>query len=80
MDLGKAGRRIPDEVSLIYWDVNPRWHGIYAGPEQPHALIARAAVDLLVQKIRDNQMDEGEPQRCVMVEPVWRDGPSLRKR
>ena len=78
--LEKAGIHVPDEVSVIYWDVNPMLSGFYAGPEQHPAPIAGSAVDLLVQKIRDNEMEEGTPQRCVLVEPVWREGPSLRKR
>ncbi len=76
--LESGGVRVPDQVSIIYWDVDPTLYDIYAGPEQHPIPIAEAAVELLVNQLHHNQSSQMTTQRCLLVEPVWRDGSSLK--
>jgi len=76
--LENAGERIPSDVSLVYWDVDPHAYGRWAGPEQHPTPIANSAVDLLVAHMHHNNIMADIPQTCLLTEPVWHDGASLR--
>lgn len=76
--LRKARLKVPSDVSLVHWDVDPHAYGRWAGPEQHPAPIAHSAVDLLVSRIHHNTTGTAMAQTCLLTEPVWHDGASLR--
>ena len=77
--LKEGGIRIPGDVSLIHWDIEPLIYGVLAGPEAHPVPLAQAAIEQLVSQIYNGESSESTTQKCVLVEPQWRDGPSLRR-
>lgn len=77
--LKEGGLRIPEDVSVIHWDVEPLIYDVLAGPEAHPIPLAQAAIEQLVSQIHHGESSESTSQKCVLVEPQWRDGPSLRQ-
>jgi DNA-binding LacI/PurR family transcriptional regulator len=76
--LVEAGYRVPEDVSLIHWDVNPDAYETWAGPEQNPHRISGAAIDLVIGQLHRHEFGIPEIQKCTLVEPVWREGSSLK--
>ncbi len=77
--LKEGGLRIPEDVSLIHWDIEPLIYDVLAGPEAHPVPLAEAAIEQLVGQIHNGESSESTTQKCVLVEPQWRNGPSLRQ-
>lgn len=73
----KNGFRIPEDLGLVSTSVNP-WDTPMAGIDIRAEEIDRAAVDMVVAQI--NRHEKGIPKvaRQILIEGVWRDGPTVR--
>ncbi len=75
--LRAAGVRVPEDVGVATLDWNPslaHMGGVDQRPEQTGA----AAIDLVVDAIARHERGLPEAPRTVLVDGVWRDGPSVR--
>jgi DNA-binding LacI/PurR family transcriptional regulator len=75
----ELGLRIPQDAGFASLDCMPEDFA-YAGVSQPRDRIAAKAVDLVVEQLENNEFGLPEVPKIVMVEGLWRDGPTLLKR
>ncbi len=73
--LKQAGVRVPQDVAYVYLDYTPE-RGDFAGINQQPEKVGAAAVDLLVEQINQNRRGIPETPKSVLIEGVWRDGPT----
>lgn len=73
--LKTAGIRVPGDVAYVYLDYTPE-RGDFAGINQQPEKVGAAAVDLLVEQINQNRRGVPEVPKSVLIEGVWRDGPT----
>jgi Transcriptional regulators len=73
--LQSAGLRVPRDVAYVYLDYTPE-RGDFAGIDQQPEKVGAAAVDLLVEQINQNRRGIPEVPKSVLIEGVWRDGPT----
>ncbi|MGJ3244171.1 MAG: LacI family DNA-binding transcriptional regulator [Opitutales bacterium] len=74
--LEESGLAVPDDVHLLHLNWSEH-RPQYAGVDQDHARVARAAIDLLVSQIHFNRTGLPEHPQTVLIEGTWREGPSL---
>lgn len=80
--LEAVGRRVPQDVSVVglgldafeSTTLNP-----VSGVDNPSALLARMAVDRLVERVESEGDGESTPFDCALVTPVFRDRGSSRR-
>lgn len=80
--LRRASFRVPEDIAYVYLDYTPE-RGDFAGINQRPEKVGAAAVDLLVEQINQNHRGIPEVPKSVLIEGVWRDGPTcppLKKR
>lgn len=75
--LSEAGVKIPEDVGFL---------SLHAFPDRPEAglcmereIVARAAIDLLITQMHENQWSVPSVQHVVHVKPPWQEGNTLRK-
>lgn len=73
------GIRIPEDVGLVVHDWIDRCHR-FAGIDHRRKQTVAAAVDLLATELKNFEYGVPEVARQVLIEPMWRDGPSIRPR
>lgn len=73
-----AGLRVPADVGFAHLDWSAE-KGALAGIDQCSDRIGAAAVDLLIEQLNNNEIGVPREAKTVMIDGVWRDGPSLRK-
>ncbi len=71
--------RVPEDVAFVHIDWIPERGDIAAVDQRPEQ-IGEAAVDLLVEQINQNRRGSPSVPRTVLIEGVWRDGPTLPDR
>ena len=71
--------RVPEDVAFVHIDWIPERGDIAAVDQRPEQ-IGEAAVDLLVEQINQNRRGSPAVPRTVLIEGVWRDGPTLPDR
>lgn len=74
----QAGLRVPADVGFAHLDWSAQ-KGAFAGVDQCSDRIGAAAVDLLIEQLNNNEVGIPKQPKTVMIDGVWRDGPSLRK-
>ncbi|MBC8010710.1 MAG: LacI family DNA-binding transcriptional regulator [Burkholderiales bacterium] len=74
--LKRAGISIPADVAYVYLDYTPE-RGDFAGINQQPEQVGAAAVDLLVEQINQNRRGVPEVPKSVLIEGVWRNGPTF---
>lgn len=77
--LTAAGLRVPEDVACatLYWkEDRPHLAGFY----QNHEHIGAAAVDMVVWQLNHNERGLPVEQRTMLIESVWKDGPTLPRR
>jgi DNA-binding LacI/PurR family transcriptional regulator len=72
----EAGIRVPQDVGFVHLDWTAE-KGDLAGVDQCSELIGAAAVDLLIEQLNNNEIGIPARTKTVMIDGVWRDGPSL---
>ena len=75
--LSEAGLRCPRDVGLVSLDVTSATSS-WAGIDQNSDDIGKAAVDLVVSKIRAGERGVPKVRRSLLVQSDWRDGDSVR--
>ncbi len=73
----KAGFRVPEDLGLVSMGVNPREVAM-AGLDMLAEAVDSAAVDVLVAQINRNERGVPAVPRCIQIEGVWKDGPTVR--
>lgn len=73
--LDRAGLRVPEDVAYVYLDYTPE-RGDFSGIDQQPEKVGAAAVDLLVEQINQNRRGVPEVPKSVLIEGVWREGPT----
>lgn len=73
----QAGLRVPADVGFAHLDWSAQ-KGAFAGVDQCSDRIGAAAVDLLIEQLNNNEIGIPTQPKTVMIDGVWRDGPSLR--
>lgn len=75
--LREAGVKIPEDVGFV---------SLHAFPDKPEAgfcmereIVARAAIDLLITQMHENQWSVPSVQHIVHIKPPWLEGNTLRK-
>lgn len=74
---GGLGLAIPGGVGLVVHDWIERC-APFAGIDHRRPQVAAAAVDLLAAQLLHNERGVPQFARQVLIEPEWRDGPSIR--
>lgn len=72
------GIRVPEDLGCVATSVNS-WDPPTAGIDMRAEDIDRAAVDVVVAQINRNEKGVPKIPRQIVVEGVWRDGPTVRK-
>ncbi|ACB74306.1 LacI family DNA-binding transcriptional regulator [Opitutus terrae] len=75
--LAEAGLICPRDIGLVSLDVTPAT-STWAGIDQNSDEIGKAAVDLVVSKIRAGERGVPRVRRSLLVHCQWRDGDSVR--
>lgn len=73
------GCAIPADVACVHLDWTPECGDLAAVDQRPEH-IGEAAVDLLVEQINQNRRGRPAVAQTVLIEGVWRDGPTLPAR
>jgi Transcriptional regulators len=73
------GCSIPDDVACVHLDWTPELGDLAAVDQRPEH-VGEAAVDLLVEQINQNRRGRPGVPQTVLIEGVWRDGPTLPAR
>ncbi len=74
----EAGFDVPGEISFASLDLFPERHP-FAGIDQVPRAVGAAAADLVVKQIQNNEVGLPEHPVIMLLNGVWRDGPTVRK-
>ena len=74
----EAGFNVPGEVAFASLDLFPERHP-FAGIDQIPKAVGAAAADLVVKQIQNNEVGLPEHPVTMLLNGVWRDGPTVRK-
>lgn len=77
--LKSTGRRVPQDVSLVtldYKEEGPKFAGVY----HDHPLLGAVAVEQLVGMVEHNDPATNSRGASIVIDGVWRDGPTLKIR
>lgn len=77
--LREAGVRVPEDVNCVtlYWKED---RGYLSGFYQNHEHIGAGALDLVTSQLYHNERGLPSEQKTLLVEAVWKDGPTLVRR
>lgn len=75
--LARAGRKVPDEIGVVFMNVPDR-SGRRAGIYEDAGRIGRGAVEWLIDLVRRNQLGTPEVPQRLMFDGVWVEGKTLR--
>ncbi|WP_309382583.1 LacI family DNA-binding transcriptional regulator [Cerasicoccus frondis] len=68
----------PDHIGLVHLDHEPSLKD-WAGMNQNHEHVGKAAVDMLIGKLNRNELQLPPFPKCVTIMSEWTPGPSVRK-
>jgi LacI family transcriptional regulator len=74
----EAGFDVPGEIAFASLDLFPERHA-FAGIDQIPKAVGAAAADLVVKQIQNNEVGLPEHPVTMLLNGVWRDGPTVRK-
>lgn len=74
-----AGMRVPEDIGFVHLDWSEE-KGEVAGVDQCSDYIGAAAVDMLIEQLNNNEIGIPKRAKTVLIEGVWHDGPTLKKR
>jgi DNA-binding LacI/PurR family transcriptional regulator len=72
--------RAPKDIGLAHLDFNADELDGWCGMNQNNDLVGAAAVDLIVGELHRNEAGIPPFPKCVMIESLWAEGKTLRKR
>ncbi|MCR6655007.1 MAG: LacI family transcriptional regulator [Opitutus sp.] len=75
--LEQAGLKCPRDLGLVSLDVTPE-HANWAGLDQNSDEIGKAAVDLVLAKLRGGERGIPKVRRSLLVHSHWREGQTVR--
>lgn len=76
--LAEAGIRTPQDIGFASLDLFPERHA-FAGVDQIPTAVGAAAADLVVKQIQNNEFGLPEHPVTMLLNGVWRDGPTVRQ-
>jgi len=76
--LGALGLRVPGDVGVAFLYGTERERRLTAGIDGELHLVGAAAINLLVQKLHNNDFGLTDHPREVLIPGIWRNGPTVR--
>ncbi len=75
--LEEIGVNAPRDIGLVHLDLSPTLSS-WAGMNQNHEYVGKAAVDMLIGKLNRNELHLPAFPKCVTIMSDWLEGPSVR--